>query len=167
MKMKKVTSAVANKLLKKLNEDLERLYKEEASKFVYTEIEGIEPIIPDYDFDKTREQVVELMRQIRELKHAINVFNTTTVVIEGMTIDEVLVYMAMLTKEKNRLNNMILPVNKELQSGFGIRNNQVEYKVLNYDVNDVRKHYKDLDDELTALQVQLDIVNSTVEFEIE
>ncbi|MCM1440434.1 MAG: hypothetical protein NC131_14700, partial [Roseburia sp.] len=77
--MKQVTSAVANKLPKKYNEDLQRLYNEEQQRSSYTEVEGIKPVIPEYDFKGTRKEIDLLMLKIFNLKHAINVFNTTTV----------------------------------------------------------------------------------------
>lgn len=165
--MKEVTSAVANKLLRKYNEDLKRLYNEETQCSTYTEIVGMNPTIPEYDFLGTRHDVRELMTKISKLKHAINVFNSTTVLKNcNMTIDEALVYMSMLTKEKDRLESLIVPVSRKLKTGFDARNNHVEYTVLNYDVPQVREKYENACQLLTDIQIELDTVNSTVTFEI-
>lgn len=165
--MREVTSAVANKLLKKYNEDLERLYKSEAACSIYTEIEGVEPIVPEYDFELARVNIRRLMSAISELKHAINVFNTTTTLPNsGFTIDEALVQMALLTKEKNRLDSLIRPTTKEVKTGFSVRSNQIEYSVVNYDIDTVKKKYDAISKELTDLQLELDVVNTTVKFEV-
>lgn len=165
--MSEMTSAVANKLLKKYNEDLQRTYRDEDARSSYTEVQGIEPTVPDYDFAKTRSEVEALMSKIRNIKHAINVFNTTMVLEKaGMTIDEALVYMAMLTKEKSRLEGLLVPNKKTLKTGFGARSNVVEYVVANYNVENVRNQYERVNQRLTDLQVELDLVNSTVMFEV-
>ncbi len=165
--MVEITSAVANKLLKKYNEDLQKLYKDESACTVYTEIEGVKPIIPDYDFWKKRSEINSLMDKIRSLKHLLNVFNSTTVLEKsGITIDEALVYMSMLTREKNQLESMIVPVTKRINTGYGMRNNQVEYNVINYSVDDVRKEYECVCKKLTDIQLELDVVNSTVTFSV-
>lgn len=164
----RMTSAVANKLLKKYNEELQKTYEDEAACSIYVEIDGVNPVVPEYDFHKVRCHIETLMCDIITLKHAINVFNSTTTLQSfNMTIDEALVYMAMLTKEKNHLESMIKPVNKKLKTGLGVRNNQIEYEVVNYDVDGVRENYKNICKKLTDLQVDLDVVNSTVTFEVE
>lgn len=165
--MSEMTSAVANKLLRKYNEELQRVYTDETSCSIYTEIAGIDPVIPDYNFNETRCKIETLMQRISDLKHEINAFNLRTVLPNcGMTIDKALVYMSMLTKEKSRLEGMIKPTKKTLKSGFGIRNNQVEYDVINYEVSDVKTNYDNICKLLTNIQLELDLVNSTYTFEV-
>ena len=162
-----VTSAVANKLLKQYNEQLTKLYQDESACALYTEIEGVEPIVPEYNFGAVRAKVETLTEKIMTIKHSINEFNVKTKLSKsGMTIDKALVFMSILTKEKARLEGMIVPVKKKLKSGFGVRNNQIEYDVINYDVDEVRKNYDNICKRLTDLQVELDVVNSTETFKI-
>ena len=166
--MSTMTSAVANKLLRKYNEELQRKYNEESQCSTYTEVEGVNPLIPSYNFSEVRSDIKQLMDKIRKLKHAINVFNTTTVLQKfDMTIDEVLVYMSMLSKEKVRLEKMIVPNTKVINTGFSARNNVVEYTVYNYDVKDVRDKYDDVCELITTLQLELDLTNSTVTFDVD
>lgn len=166
--MSKVTSAIANKLLRSLNEELNMMYKFEEQCSTYTEVEGIAPIVPTYDFSDTRKKIRDLEVKICKLKHAINVFNTTTTLEDsGMTVDEALVHMAMLTKDKARLGGMIVPVSKQMKTGFDVRNNQVSYSVINYDVEEVRAEYDRVTKELNDLQLELDLVNATKEFKID
>ena len=91
----KYTSAQANKLLKKLNDEYSALLdKEQRSRdFRAAMGEDIESVRPAYDYAKTQARLEELEGAIRRLKHAINRFNTTQVVDGfGITIDEMLVY---------------------------------------------------------------------------
>lgn len=163
-----VTSAVANKLLRNLNEDLKRAYDEEGQCCTYTEVDGVEPAIPTYKFEEIRSSVEGLMDKIVRLKHAINVFNSVTVLPEsGLTIDSALVYMAMLNKEKSRLENMIIPVKRKLKTGYGARSGCIEYEVLNYDADDVRAKYNEVSKKLSDIQIELDVINSTVTFKID
>lgn len=165
--MAQITSAYANKLLKHLNDELQRLVQAESTRSVYTEIEGIKPIVPEYDFDYTRKEIAKLMRRITALKHEINVFNAKTIVPEtDMTIDCVLIKMAMLNKEKQRLETMSTMQKRALKANpFGRQGNQVEYAVANFDVGLALIHYTNTVQEINRLQLQLDIVNNTYLFE--
>lgn len=105
----KYTSAQANKLLKKLNDEYSALLdKEQRSRdFRAAMGEDIESVRPAYDYAKTQARLEELEGAIRRLKHAINRFNTTQVVDGfGITIDEMLVYIPQLTKRKSKLLEM-------------------------------------------------------------
>ena len=88
----KYTSAQANKLLKKLNDEYSALLdKEQRSRdFRAAMGEDIESVRPAYDYAKTQARLEELEGTIRRLKHAINRFNTTQVVDGfGITTDGV------------------------------------------------------------------------------
>ena len=105
----KCTSAQANKLLKKLNDEYSALLdREQRSRdFRAAMGEDIESVRPAYDYAKTQARLEELEGTIRRLKHAINRFNTTQVVDGfGITIDEMLVYIPQLTKRKSKLFEM-------------------------------------------------------------
>lgn len=45
--------------------------------------------------------------------------------------------------------------------------NIIDYKYTNYDIEEVDRHYAKLSDTLAKAQTVLDLVNSTVEFEID
>jgi len=87
----KYTSAQANKLLKKLNDEYSALLdKEQRSRdFRAAMGEDVESVRPAYDYAETQARLAELEGKIRALKHAINCFNMTHFV-DGfeMTIDE-------------------------------------------------------------------------------
>ena len=91
----KLTSAGANKMIKAWNEDLEGLLKKEEAESRTTYGINEEPLPANYDFARMQQQMDALNQKIAVLRHAVNVFNTTTVLEGfGFTIDEALVRMA-------------------------------------------------------------------------
>ena len=103
------TSAQANKLLKKLNDEYTALLDKETRSrdFRAAMGEDVESVRPVYDYAEMQIRLAELEAKIRKLKHAINIFNATqTVDSFDMTIDELLVYIPQLTKRKSKLLEM-------------------------------------------------------------
>ena len=74
-----VTSAEANKLLRKLNDERTALLDKEMQNrvFVAATVENLEDARPAYSYAETQEKLAALDEQIRKLKHAINRFNLT------------------------------------------------------------------------------------------
>lgn len=103
------TSAQANKLLKKLNDEYTALLDKETRSrdFRAAMGEDVESVRPAYDYAETQTRLAALETKIRKLKHAINIFNATQTV-DGfdMTIDELLAYIPQLTKRKSKLLEM-------------------------------------------------------------
>ena len=77
----KITSAEANKLLKKLEDNKEKLLKMESEDCTFRAAvgENVEELRPDYVLSETQEALNAINDQIIKLKHAINVFNVTIV----------------------------------------------------------------------------------------
>lgn len=165
----KYTSAEANKLLRTLETKRSTilLREEKASKFLLTVGENMEEIRPEYDFAKTQEKLAELNEKIRCVKHAINVFNTTHSLpgFEGMTIDQVLVYLPQLTEQVNKLRKMMDTLPRERVESF--RSQIVEYSIANFDGAEAEKAYDKAREELNALQLALDSVNNSETMEID
>lgn len=161
------TSATAAKLLRRLNDDLQRMeMQEENSKCFHAALqEDPESVRPDYDYSATLKEMTMIEQKIRKVKHTINVFNATTVIPEfGMTIDEMLVYLPQLTRRCARLDVMQNTLPKTRVSATdGI----IDYRYANYDIEQVRKDLQELSDTLARAQTALDLVNNTVEFEID
>ena len=161
----KYTSAQANKLLKKLNDEYSALLdKEQRSRdFRAAMGEDIESVRPAYDYAKTQARLEELEGAIRRLKHAINRFNTTQVVDGfGITIDEMLVYIPQLTKlleMKSRLPK------ERVEEQYGRQSNIIDYTYTNYDLTAVEADYEKTADELSRAQLALDTVNQRDSFE--
>lgn len=158
-----MTSAAANKLLKSYNDRVDNLYMIESQRRSYTRVDGVVPIKPEYDFDAVRTEIDSLNGKIIEIKHAINMFNVNTVLPEAcITIDRALIKMAQLNKLKTTLNLMRMQEPEKLKESFGQRaSNTAEYTVANYNPKDAQKVYEDVCNELSALQLELDFVNST------
>lgn len=166
-----VTSAEASKLLKKIMDEKNIALNNErqSSTFNASLAEDIESVRPGYNYDETKKYLESCDEKIRILKHAINCFNTTTLVGDtGMTIDQVLVYIPQLTEMKNRLFDMQSRLPKQRVSVGGIGNNTViDYLYTNYSVEQAQEDYTKVSDELRSIQTALDVVNTTVKMEFE
>lgn len=166
-----LTSAQAAKLLKKLNIELRDLYfcEEKTGTFLAAVGEDVESVRPEYDYEDVRRKVETVGEKIRKVKHAMNEFNTTTVIPEfGMTIDEMLVYIPQLTHEIAVLEKMKSRLPKERQDTYGRNSaNLIDYLYANYDIRQAEKDYDTKTDLLARAQLALDRVNSTETMEIE
>ncbi len=170
--MTKMTSAYANKVLRKLNDDKDYYLNKEKEGQVYVAAVDEEPVIPDYDYSKVSAQIAEIDEKIVKIKHAINVVNATSEVEVGeerMTVDAILVKMAQLSKRKNVLDTMRKRQKKTREnSGFyNARKTAPEYRYINYDLGLVNKEYERVDSEIAAMQIALDRFNQTYVFEVE
>ncbi len=166
-----ITSAKAAKMLRQLNDELRTLQVREGKTktFVAALQEDIESVRPKYNFKEMRDAQAEVERKIRKLKHTLNVFNTTTVVPDfDMTIDEMLVFLPQLNKQCSLLSGMRDAMPKvRVSSGYSGNSAILDYEYTNYDIEEANKRYIELSDMLAKAQTALDLVNSTVEFEID
>ena len=167
----KMTSAEAAKVLRKLNEELRDLENLEAMSqtFVAAITEDEESVRPKYDYKAVRAQEAAISAKVRKLKHAINVFNSTTVIPGwNITIDEMLILIPQLTKKKDNLASMKNRLPKErVEAGFRSASNIIDYRYANYDIEAAQADYDETADRLGRAQTALDLVNSTVTFEFE
>ena len=160
----RVTSAEANKRLKKLNEQLDFLYMTENRDCKYSYIQGGDSsLIPEYNFDDVRAEIALLTNKIISLKHSINKFNNSTEVMNGLNIDEVLVILPMLNKEIYRLEMMTRETPKVQKATVG----GIETTVLNYKISDVVTALDNIKKYRDDLQLSLDEVNSSIYFDID
>lgn len=165
----KYTSAEANKLLRKLNDEKTSvMYREENGKeFLAAVGEDIESVRPKYDFTETQNAIAGIETKIRKLKHAINVFNSTTIIPEfDMTIDEMLVYIPQLTAAKNKLARMKDKLPK-VREQTRVNSSILDYRYLNYDVETVAAEYEKVTDTLSKAQNALDSVNMNQTLEVD
>ncbi len=130
----KFTSASASKMIKTLEDKKSYLLQRESNDSTYVLAADEKQEIPDYDFRKYNVEIDALDEKIQTLKHALNVFNTVTVLPIGITIDQALVEMAQLNKKLPRLDMMRKAKNKTRLSGYNAgRRDVAEYQFLNYD----------------------------------
>lgn len=166
----KMTSAKAAKYLKTLKEERDALIRDEnkASVFNATSAEDIDAVRPAYDYEMTKGRIDEVEGKIRAVRHALNIFNTTTVVPEmGMTIDALLMYIPYLTDKKAKLVRMTSRLPRERAGGRAFyEQGVVDYTIANYDIDTVKRDLDAVSDELAKAQLALDLVNSTVELDI-
>lgn len=169
--MAQVTSAMAAKYLKKLNEEHEALLRMERKSFIFRASiqENKEDARPAYDYLEVQKRLLEIEDKIRRIRHEINCFNQTqTVPGFQMTIDQMLVYIPQLTARKQKLNMMRGRLPKErIQSGLSGGAVLVEYEYSNYDPEQAEADYNRVSEELAKAQNALDLVNSSVMFEAE
>ena len=164
----KYNSAQAAKLLSKLQQDFDSLAVLEANAktFLASVGEDVESVRPEYDYKATKKELDALSAKIRKVKHAINVFNTTTVVPEfGITIDELLVYIPQLSAKKAKLRGMADTLPKARENSYG-GSNIIDYRIVNYDIKQVKKDLDVVTDELAKAQLALDTINHSLEFDI-
>ena len=165
------TSAQAAKILRRLNEEhIALLNMEQQSKdFLASVGEDPESVRPDYDYAATQARLAELEEKIRRVKHAISVFNTTTLVPEfGMTVDQLLVYIPQLSQRKIKYSEMMSKLPKARETGAAYtRGNIIDYRYANYDISAAEKDYSEAADTLGRAQTALDVVNNTLTMEID
>ena len=165
----KVTSAEANKILRKYQDDLNRLIAQEKQSAVFTAAvtEDIEAARPDYHISLMQGEIEALQIKIRSLKHAINVFNVTHNP-EGfdMTVDEKLVYIPQLTSMKGKYQGMASRLPKTRRESGYSRSGLIEYEYANYDPAFAQEQLDRVTEELARAHLALDKLNTTETFEI-
>ena len=167
----KMTSAYANKMLRKLNDDKEFWLKKERNGCTYIAAADEEPVIPDYDYAQVAAEIATIDDKIVRIKHAINVNNAINQIQVGntqMTIDMILVRGAQLNKRKAILDKLRKQEPKT-RIGLGMysaRKTAPEYEYINYDLELIKKEYERIDTEIAAMQIALDKYNQTFEFDV-
>lgn len=170
--MKKMTTATANKMIKKLNEDKEYWRRREQESYLYVAALDEEPVIPEYDYSEVAAEIAAIDDKIAKLKHAINLTNATNVIMiacEELTIDTILVKMAQMNRRKEILDVMRKQQPKvRISSGYyNPKKAAPEYQYINYDLDLIKAEYEKVDALISEYQINLDKYNQTVEFEVE
>ena len=170
--MKKMTSALANKMIKSLEEEKMYWVNKEASSSMYVAAINEEPVIPEYDYSEIAATFAALDEKIAIIKHALNLSNATAKVMVGgveMSVDTILIKMAQLNRRKVILDRMRkqLPKAREEQRSYGSRNAVPEYRYINYDLELVKKDYEEVSAKIMEMQMELDKYNQTVQFDVD
>lgn len=168
----KITSAIANKMLRQLNDDKEYWTNMENTSCIYTATLGETPVVPEYDYTDVANKIAEIDDKIATIKHAINLANVNSQVTVGdkvMSVDTILVAMAQLNKRKNILDFMRKqqPQQRLKPMSYSSRAAQPEYQYINYDLDLIKSEFERISLEIMDMQVALDKYNQTEEFEVE
>lgn len=171
--MVNVTSAQAAKILNQLVDKLNRLKEKEEllATFNAAASENPEANRPEFDMVSYHKEMDELQKEIRTVKHAINVFNTTHIVAGfDMTVDEILIYIPQLTGRKNYLSRLVGMMPKQRvqdRHSFGSSSSIIDYVYTNFDMKDAEAEYSEVSKALSKAQLALDRLNQTERFEID
>ena len=169
--MQKMTSAYANKMLKRLEEEKAYWVNKEETSSTYVVANNEDPVVPEYDYVQVANTIAEIDEKITIIKHALNLANAIAKVpvddVE-MSIDTILIRMAQLNKRKNVLDIMRkrLPKAREEQRSYMSRNTVPEYRYINYDLDLIKKEYESVSKVIMGMQMALDRYNQTVLFEV-
>lgn len=162
------TSAGAGKYIKQLEDEKENLLRIEHERCTYDLVVGEEELRPAYDFDATQTQVDALDGKIRHVRHALHLFNAHTELPCGMTIDEALIALAQLSRKKARLDDLRSRQERErLGTRMFAKTDAVEYRYANYDVSAAEEMYRAVSQQVSELQLEIDLCNQTKTFEVE
>ncbi len=168
----KTTSAKCNKKIKQLKDELALLRELEKKSATYLVAMNESPVVPEYDYESTKEKMDAINKEIADIKHAVNlnnVRNTVSMTYEGITVsdtvDRVLVAMAQATERKAVLNEMRKKPEKARFSTY-LSTGIPQYECVNYDLEAVNKDYEHVCNLITCYQLALDKYNNGFEFEI-
>ncbi len=153
----KICNTEAMKQIKELEKKKEILLYTENTKSTISYKEGETKKPSKYDYNQTRTKIKELDTQIRRLKHALAIANSTVVVQEfHMTIGEALIYLAQLNNEYRQLETLS---SKDKLERRITANGVLEFTECLYDPEEVEQAQNNLYSEITKLQVAIDRAN--------
>lgn len=166
----KITSLAAGKRIKELNEKIQEIRTEIEKKSVFRCAVGedMKSVQPDFNLATALANIDQLEAEMRDLKHKLNLFNTNTLVTDTMTIDQALIRLPQLTERKKLLETMAarLPKTRYTDPYGRSPGTIIDYEIANYDIQDAQTALQQVRNELFTLQEQLNVINSTKEFDI-
>lgn len=162
-----ITPDGAQKLIHSLEEERKQLVDKMKGlvTFVVAVSEGNpEELRPEFHFAGTVDEIKGIDEKMRKIKHARNIFNTTTYLPdEDITLDEALILMSMLN---NNYKYYIELGNKQPKTRTPTYRNEIEYTYTNYDIKEAKQLGRDMYERMLEIQSKLNRVNSTYYFEI-
>ncbi len=161
----KMCNTEAIKSIKELEEKKNQLIYNENRGCTVSYKEGEEKTPTKYDYVKTRKEIAAIDQTVRKIKHALAQANCS-VFVDGfdMTIGEALVYLAQLTAEYRRLDNL---TDRDKLSRRITAYGVIEYTECLYDPDKVEKEQQALYGKICKLQVAIDRANLNHNLEIE
>lgn len=166
---KTFTSASAGKYLKALEDRKSYVLRVERQGSTYECAVGEEPEPPAYDYRATRDEVASINAEVLAVRHALHVFNNSTVLPKcGLTIDEALIRLAMLGRERDIVSSMrAIPAKKRIGASGWRSSGEIEHEYANFDPEEAGRDYITLESEIADLQLEIDLANQTNTFEVD
>ncbi len=169
--MEKMTSAYANKMIRRLEEEKEYWLQNERDSSTYVAAVNEAPVVPDYNYEAVAEKLTEIDGKIAAIKHSLNLANATARVKVDeaeMSVDTILIKMAQLNNRKNTLDIMrkALPKSR-VNNGYSYKTAVAEYMYTNYDPKIVNADYETAAKQLMELQMALDSYNQSELIEVD
>lgn len=168
--MIKVTSDAANKLIKKLEQEKGILTDKisKMSTFVVAVTENYDQIKAEqeaeFNLNETISQIDEIDKKIITIRHAKSVFNNSVIMKNGLTVGDNIIRLAILEREKGIYSGLATRQKRKRNTSL---NKDIEYVYLNYDLEDAKKKYDSVYTEISEIQEELNIVNSSAEYKFE
>lgn len=166
--METYTAAKARKRIEFLEDEKRRLLEFESDRYVYSEEDGRrEERVPDYSYARTRSKVGELNCKLGALRHALHAHEVEAVLPEaGMSLDEAHMRLSFMGEEKRRLASLRDVPDKQVLSGdwrFAATGGECEF--ANFDVKAAERDYLRICEDISALELEVGLVESTAVFE--
>lgn len=168
--MKEYTSNSLQKLVTKLMDKKRKILNEinNSSTFVASISEDLEALRAEnvLDIENRIVKIDFINSTILNIKHAKNCFNTTyRMPINGLTVDEAIIKLAMLNEEKS----MLYRLNEYKAKERSVRSNgkEPEYTYTTFDREYTNKLYDKVFDEIQSIQEELNDINSSVFIEVD
>lgn len=163
-----ITLDAAFKVIKQENERIGRLRELRSKRALFVSEEAtVETDRPAFSLEDNAKELAASIQKISALKHAINQFNATHEVWNGKTVDECLVLMAFLSKEKDALGRYRNIEEKSRWNSRTVANAPtVEYQYRNYPADYLEKLYADTEQSIMEIQSAINVANVTQTIEV-
>ena len=149
----------ANKTVKLLKAEQSRILEEERNNNTYSYFLGEEIYAPNYDFASTQEKLSRISDAIIKIKVAVRKYNTEHILKDNMTVDEAILRLAFLSKEKEKYDNMRKIAPKTRVNGSYRSSSVSEYRVANFSIEEVQARYVKVYEEVVTLQDSINAFN--------
>lgn len=160
----KICNSEAMKQIKMFEDELAKLRDNEEMNNTVSYKEGEKKVEVNYDYTKTRQEVARINAEIRKIKKALAIANSTFLIDDfNITIGEALIYLAQLNREYYKLSDL---VNRNKISRRITPNGVIEYTECTYDPEQAKLDQKEIFSTINKLQVAIDRANLTCFIEI-
>lgn len=156
------------KYIKMLEEEKRKILSEESKSMTFSYLANETPYTPSYDFKNITSQISEIDRKIVAIRHKISEVGITTIVDSnlGLTVDNLLVMLPLLSDRKRTLERMRKIPEKERRQKLG-GSEVSEYIERNFDITEVDEEYFKISALLVSYQELLNKYNTLTEFDVD